>query len=633
MKNKALFLLFFCAWASVLPAQILKFTPEHPKQGEPVKFEYDLAKSPLHNVANEVTVRALEFSDGGDPESRPVMSLTNENILTGMILPGQEALGLALVFEAGERLDNNNGEGYYVHLYGGNGKPLPESRAARVAFHGKWGYLFELESKPAVFLSMLDAEFADNPGLKKTYTPQYVQYLLAVKRGDDGKKMALELLDQLAGDPAAPEKSLMSAVKMFDRMQEGARANAVKERLRKDFPQGMLVQQERQAAIQLQTDLPAREKMIEEYVRTFPPQTDADRDAIDQLWSRLATKLADQKQWEPFKTTSQKLRPAARASLYNNIAWDLAEHGEDLAQAKILAAEAATWAKGEMENPVAKKPLYETPTRWQRARAETFAGYADTYAFVLDKNGDAVGAASWQEQVVTITEGKVPDMNERLAGYLERAKSPDLRYRLEGFIRQGQATGEMKNQFKRLYASEYRSEAGTAAYLAGLEKVAKNHRREELAAEMLDRPAPVFSLKNLDGETVSLESLRGKVVIVDFWATWCGPCKASFPGMQTMVNQYKDDAQVAFVFVDTWERTGDVAKNAADFIHEKGYPFNVLLDLENKVVADYGVSGIPTKFVVDKTGRIRFKSVGFGGSADGLVEELNLMIELTKAQP
>jgi Peroxiredoxin len=102
--------------------------------------------------------------------------------------------------------------------------------------------------------------------------------------------------------------------------------------------------------------------------------------------------------------------------------------------------------------------------------------------------------------------------------------------------------------------------------------------------------------------------------------------------MQLAVNQHKDDPEVAFVFIDSWERGTDKAKNAADFIASKGYTFNVLLDLEDKAIASYGVSGIPTKYVIDKKGHIRFKSIGFEGSDEGLAEELSLMIEVAKAQ-
>ena len=137
-----------------------------------------------------------------------------------------------------------------------------------------------------------------------------------------------------------------------------------------------------------------------------------------------------------------------------------------------------------------------------------------------------------------------------------------------------------------------------------------------------------FEVTDTDFET-EIEKHEG-LAVVDFWATWCGPCKASFPGMQKMVTKYKDDPEVKFVFVDTWETNENKEKNAADFITANKYDFHVLMDNDSKVVEQFKVEGIPTKFVIDKNGTIRFKSVGFGGSDDKLVSELSAMIDMAK---
>jgi peroxiredoxin len=218
-----------------------------------------------------------------------------------------------------------------------------------------------------------------------------------------------------------------------------------------------------------------------------------------------------------------------------------------------------------------------------------------------------------------------------LAGAGQTAKAKEV---AENTVKAGKGTEAMKELLKKEYVKAKGSESGYDQYIASLESSAKDKARTELAKTMINQPAPAFALKDLDGKTIALADLKGKIVIVDFWATWCGPCKASFPGMQMAVNKYKDDPNVKFLFVDTWENGDNYVPGVKQFIADNKYTFHVLVDekgddgRQSKVVSNFKVTGIPTKFIIDKNGNIRFMYVGYSGTPEKLVEEVTDMIDM-----
>jgi len=123
--------------------------------------------------------------------------------------------------------------------------------------------------------------------------------------------------------------------------------------------------------------------------------------------------------------------------------------------------------------------------------------------------------------------------------------------------------------------------------------------------------APAFKLTSLAGPEVTLDSLKGKVVLLDFWATWCGPCKQIMPVIQKLSEEFKDKG-VAVFGVNTWEKKDGAAKS---YMESKKYTYGCLLTGED-LAKTYGITGIPTLIIINKDGTIAKAEVGAGGNVE-----------------
>jgi len=133
-----------------------------------------------------------------------------------------------------------------------------------------------------------------------------------------------------------------------------------------------------------------------------------------------------------------------------------------------------------------------------------------------------------------------------------------------------------------------------------------------------------FSLNQLDGETLNFEALEGKVVFINFWATWCPPCVAEMPSIQNLYEQYKDNPDVVFVIINVENNENKVRK----FINKKKYSFPIYLPNASQIPKVYASSSIPTTFVLNKEGYISYKKVGMANyDAESFVTYINRLIK------
>lgn len=117
--------------------------------------------------------------------------------------------------------------------------------------------------------------------------------------------------------------------------------------------------------------------------------------------------------------------------------------------------------------------------------------------------------------------------------------------------------------------------------------------------------APAFELKDTDGRTWRLSDLKGKVVLLNFWASWCDSCKEENPSIQNLINAEKGNDKLVFISVLFKD---DPAK-AMEYIKANGFNFPVLID-DKKISQEYGITGVPETFVINKNGIIKEKVVG-----------------------
>jgi len=114
-----------------------------------------------------------------------------------------------------------------------------------------------------------------------------------------------------------------------------------------------------------------------------------------------------------------------------------------------------------------------------------------------------------------------------------------------------------------------------------------------------------FSLPALTGENVSLSALKGKVVFLNFWATWCGPCRAEMPSMEALYQSYKEQGLEILAV-----NCGEAGPGVLAFMNNNKLSFPVLLDSDGKVSQTYGVQAIPSSFIINREGNIISRVVG-----------------------
>jgi len=550
----------------------------------------------------------------------------------GSITIPDSAVALAFILKTDETYDDNNEKGYLIPLYNDADKPIAGSQSALAYYSIREGSRYGITADEKDVEQTLKNDLEAHPALKKDWQAPYLQMLYESNEAE-GKKGIENYLSSLSQKEDKTEADYASMMTFYRMTNQQSQSDSIKSLAIEKFPKGKSANMEIVNKFGQEQDLDKKIAIYNDYKSNVGKTGDFPNYMASNIASAYYTKN-DMENFE--KYSSMVDDKASKAVSLNNMAWGLAERGEHLDRAANMSKTSLDLIS-ELKDDPKDKPDFYTQKQYENSLESSYSMYADTYALILFKQGKVKEAITYQEKAHD-PKHRDAEANQRFIEYLMADQQYDqVQSKAETFIKDGYGTAKIKADYEIAYEKANPEATDFDKKLEALEKEAHKTQVAEVKKTMLDEEAPTFTLKDTQGKVISLEALKGKTVILDFWATWCGPCKASFPGMQQVVTKYKDDDNVVLLFVDTFERGENREKLVEDFIKDNDYDFHVVYDTtiegsNNFEVADkYDVTGIPTKVVIGPDGKLKFKAVGFSGSGDKLVSEMDIMIDILKS--
>lgn len=458
----------------------------------------------------------------------------------------------------------------------------------------------------------------------KDTTRQYYYRLATSKDAADRALVTGKLYDGLKSNK---EKDWILSVNMFSVMKKKATSDSLLTAIKARFPNGEIWRNEEVQTIYDAGTAAEKEAVYKKWLKKYPMNKfEGSRIIYDYAANSVASAFAEEKNVKKALYYGNLCQtPAWKGEAWASVALGLEKNG--------FTAEALPLFKKAMDNAYAFKTA-RTKEEGAQFAAMGYRGYCTSIAriYLKQKNNDS--ALAYIQKAYA--EGKNGSVNYNYTMILQAlGRDKEAFEKADEFVQTGEADKSFKEMHKALYEKLNPGGKPYAEYMKEMEAAITKKVIGNLKNTIISKPSPTWVLKDVNGNTVNSESLKGKVVVLDFWATWCGPCKRSFPAMQMAVNKFKYNPDVQFLFIHTWEKgEGDATAAAKKYVDDNKYPFRVLMDLKdpetgsNNVVESFGISGIPTKFILDKNGNIRFRVTGFTGSDEAAVEELSAMIDI-----
>lgn len=614
--------------------------PNNPHPGEDVTILYNPTGTILDS-SNQILATVRTY---GDHNYQPVSMFSMPNNVTNteeykmekhqggwtiQISVPDTVVGFVVTLHNENDTDYNDGLGYWVPLYSSDQYMLPGAEAGYAAalVRRGWGAKLDKTLYADTLVSFYENEFFRNPGKKFGFSFSYFSALRKSK-GTDSRVEIEKHLEAMSDTSLWTERHLFFLSAWYGAVKNQEKADYYKTKSQEKYPSGRWVQRLESGKIYKKEGSSEKKKFLDDFIAKYPNYS-ADLSYIYGLiageyikegsYSRALEYLnaLDGKVWSE--------RPIFSA--VHNIEKIENDEGQQLIE---IVTRSVNGYRQEYEQPRASKSPLIITSIWEENRAAKLALALDALGVATRLVRGDSDATLYFEEAYDLSQKTNKQINEHFAvALLKSGSNSKAKEVLEESIGAGIQSPRMEEILKEVYLETHDSDEDYAAYYSNLTSTALGNLKAEIEAKLVTEQAPDFTLLDTDGKTVSLSDYQGKIVILDFWATWCGPCKISFPAMQEAINKYKKDDQVKFLFVNTQEKSKNKLQSITDYMSKNEFSFHVVMDDLDEVYQSYGVSLLPTKVFIDTAGKIRYRSLGFTGVTE-LMDELDILVSLLK---
>ena len=605
---------------SVDSQSVFTYTPLHPVAGDTIRITYTPAINTFYSP------EGLVVKYNKNREYLFDLPIIKKGNSYSVVISTDTAMNLlVLSFKNTGVWDNNNNKGYFVYLQNSNAvKEFSYLNTAHVFdFYGPYKLGFKKSDSAAVV--NYELEFANFPANRIRF---FTSYLTDLKKIDQAKsehlaKIEIERLLQKGLESRGDYDKVQD---LYSLLEQPEKMEFYKKMRLEKIPYDKYIIEDLRKMLQQQKNVENKEQILAEFKaenRSLTHQKDLLKQ-IETVSYSLANDYLENKNWAALRNLVDSIssseilnwRASQKAMLDSNT----------LIDARYFALKAVKSSKKNYESP-GTLPNYLTYDELIKENRKTYAAYLDNYCSILILSKMYQEALPFaQEAALVMEEGNNVAYNSHYAIIASKSQ-PAEKYlpQLEKMVRDGKEDNIIVSILKDAYQLHQKAAMTFDSYLKKLKESAKNQLVNQLIKQKMNLLNLPFELKDTDGNMVRLSDYNGKTVILDFWATWCTPCVASFPAMNELVQQYKNDSTVSFLFINTLQNEEGKERVAKEFVNKNKYNFKVLVDADNKVAQLYEVSNIPVKMVIGKDGRLKFKSIGFKG-ADLLKKEIDAMI-------